>query len=451
MDLRDDLQTLKPLQVDLDTLLDASPWRSYHTRLISLTALTIVFDGIDNQLLGVVMPTVMLEWSLPRSAFAPVVSLAYVGMMVGGALAGVAGDRFGRRAALLASLLIFGAATIAIAFAHGIESLGWLRLLVGVGLGGAIPNAASLAAEYAPRRLRPIAVTVTIVCVPLGAMIAGLLGIRALQAFGWRALFVAGGAIPIVLAAVLWMMLPESPHFLFRRRRWQDLARLLRGMGHDIPATTSFAHSTAAAPPSTPIRAILAPGIARDTFALWGAFFSCLLSVYLGFSWLTTLLTGAGFSSSFASGGITAFNLGGVIGALGGSLVITRWGSRTAMLAMTAGAIAGAVALMLRPLAVGSEVAILALLTLTGGLINAVQTTMYALATHVYPAAARATGVGAAVAVGRLGAIASGYLGAWVLGFPGSVAYFAMLAVAMSACFVSLALVRRHIFPATGS
>ena len=48
-------------------------------------------------------------------------------------------------------------------------------------------------------------------------------------------------------------------------------------------------------------------------------------------------------------------------------------------------------------------------------------------------------------AFGHLGAVATGYLGAWVLGFPGSVAYFAMLAVAMSACFVSLALVRRHV------
>jgi AAHS family 4-hydroxybenzoate transporter-like MFS transporter len=88
---------------------------------------------------------------------------------------------------------------------------------------------------------------------------------------------------------------------------------------------------------------------------------------------------------------------------------------------------------------------ILALLTLTGGLINAVQTTMYAVATHVYPPASRATGVGAAVAIGRVGAITSGYLGAWVLGFSGSAMYFAMLAAAMSACFVSLAMVRRHI------
>ena len=47
------------------------------------------------------------------------------------------------------------------------------------------------------------------------------------------------------------------------------------------------------------------------------------------------------------------------------------------------------------------------MLAWTGGLINGVQTLMYGLATHVYPAAIRATGVGTAVAVGRVGGIGS--------------------------------------------
>ena len=55
------------------------------------------------------------------------------------------------------------------------------------------------------------------------------------------------------------------------------------------------------------------------------------------------------------------------------------------------------------------------MLTITGGLINAIQTTMYTLATNVYPSAIRATGVGAATAIGRGGAIISGYAGPWAL------------------------------------
>lgn len=431
--------------VDLDRLLDESPWRPYHTVLIVLTALTIVFDGIDNQLLGIVMPTVMREWGLPRAAFAPVISSAYLGMMIGGALAGMAGDRFGRRNALLTSMVIFGVMTIGVAFTNDVSSLGWMRLLAGIGLGGAIPNAASIAAEFAPKRRRPVAVTATIVCVPLGAMIAGLLGVHALPAYGWRMLFIAGGVVPIVAAALLLTVLPESPHFLLRHRhKWPDLAALLRRMGHSVSASASFA-PPAGHVASAPVRAIVETGYLRDTSALWSAFFFCLLAVYLGFSWLTTLLVGAGFTPAFASQGITAFNLGGVIGALSGSVVIARLGSRVSMLVMTAAAIVGAAVLAVTPLSPDRATLILVLLTITGGLINAVQTTMYALATNVYPVAARATGVGAAAAFGRLGAITSGYAGAWAIGRDGGWSYFGLIALAMAACFLSLSIIGRHV------
>jgi AAHS family 4-hydroxybenzoate transporter-like MFS transporter len=85
------------------------------------------------------------------------------------------------------------------------------------------------------------------------------------------------------------------------------------------------------------------------------------------------------------------------------------------------------------------------MLTLTGGLINAVQTTMYALAAHVYPSAVRATGVGTAASVGRTGAILSGYAGAWAIDYRGSTSFFLLTAAAMVATFVSLALVTRHV------
>ena len=91
---------------------------------------------------------------------------------------------------------------------------------------------------------------------------------------------------------------------------------------------------------------------------------------------------------------------------------------------------------------------ILVMLTLTGGLINAVQVTMYALAAHIYPSAVRATGVGAAAGIGRLGAILSGYAGAWAIDYRGSASYFAVIAVTMCATGVSLALIKRHV-PAT--
>lgn len=434
--------------VDLGQLLDDGRWTGYQKWLVLLTAITIVFDGIDNQLLGVSIPTMMKEWSVPRGAFAPVISLGLLGMMMGGAAAGLAGDRFGRRTALLSSVAVFGATTLGAAFVHDTASLAVLRFLAGIGLGGAIPNGATLAAEFVPRPMRSIAVTLTIVCVPLGATIAGLLGSQVLAHSGWRLLFLIGGAIPLVLAGLLFYLLPESPRYLARHpSRRPELAQLLRRMGHEIGDHTVINDLAERPARRAPVAALFQPDLRRDTVALWGSFVSCLLAVYLGFSWLPSVLTGAGFTPAVASNGITAFNLGGVVGAIGGGLAFSRIGSRIAMLAMTAGAVAGAAALSL--LTIDSSMArlpLFALLTLSGGLINAVQTTMYALATHVYPSAIRATGVGVAVAVGRVGAILSGYAGAWALD-RGSSVYFGLMAATMCVCFVMLSTVRHHVPP----
>jgi AAHS family 4-hydroxybenzoate transporter-like MFS transporter len=414
---------------------------------VCLTAATVIFDGIDNQLLGVALPTMMREWDAERPAFAPAVSMGYAGMMVGGALAGIAGDRFGRRQALLGSVAAFGAMTLAAAAANGIAALAALRFLAGIGLGGALPNAATLAAEFVPTAQRPMAVTATIVCVPLGAMLAGILGGQWLETAGWRALFVAGGVVPLVAAGALWRLLPESPRFLARHpARWPELVRLAGQLGRRLPRDAAFSDSTEQSVARAPLSSLFDAEFRRDTLALWLSFCSCLLAVYLGFSWLPTVLADAGFGPGVASGSITAFNLGGVVGALVGGALMSRIGSRAAMLTMSVGAVAGAIALGMMKVSNDAPLApIMIMLTITGGLINAIQTTMYALATNVYPSAVRATGVGAATAVGRAGAILSGYAGPWSLAYSGSASYFWLIAAAMVACFAALASVRRHV------
>jgi MFS transporter, AAHS family, 4-hydroxybenzoate transporter len=126
-------------------------------------------------------------------------------------------------------------------------------------------------------------------------------------------------------------------------------------------------------------------------------------------------------------------------------LVIAGLGSRPTMLGMSAGAIAGALGLAAMPMATSYSLPIIAMLGITGGLINAVQTTMYALAAHVYPTTVRATGVGTAVAVGRSGGVLSTYAGAWALEIGGSGAFFGLMAAAMTLVFGCLAAVRRHV------
>ncbi|MGH9201703.1 MAG: MFS transporter, partial [Vicinamibacterales bacterium] len=224
-----------------------------------------------------------------------------------------------------------------------------------------------------------------------------------------------------------------------------ELVKLLRRLGHDVPADSAFTDPTETAA-STSIGQLFVPEFRRDTLALCLSFFFCLMAAYGGVFWLPTLLRGSGFDIASASNGLLTFNLGGVLGALIGATLISRFGSRVTMLSMCVGAVAGSA--LIASMSVGTQptLMVFALIAWTGGLINGAQTTMYALAAHVYPAAIRATGVGTAVAFGRVGGVLSSFAGSAAL-TPGGSRYFMMLAALMSLVFVALAAVRRHILP----
>ena len=433
--------------IDVGYVLDEGRWTTYQKLLILGTALTIILDGVDNQLLGNAIPSLMKEWSLPRGAFSTVLALSPFGMMFGGALGGMLGDRIGRRTALLFSMISFAVLTLAISFVNGLAFLGALRFFAGLGLGGAMPNAAALSSEYVPRRQRPFAVTLTIVCIPLGGTLAAFLSAKVLPVYGWRALFVLGGVIPVVLALALFKILPESPRYLAsRRERWPELIALLRKLGHDVGSDTSFVETGTAQTRKSraSMRDLFVPDFRRDTLGLFGSFFFCLLVNYVGILLLVATLTGAGFTQPAASSALGWWNVGGVVGAIVGALLIQRFGSRLTMLGLSAIAIASAFIVAAMPLDPQSA-ALLFMLIILGGTLNAVQTTMYALAANVYPTEIRGTGIGTAVAVGRIGNVLASYTGNFALDIGGPPAYFSSFAVGMVIVFVSLAVIRRHI------
>jgi len=440
--------------VDVGQVLDEGRWTGYQKLLIVGTALTIVLDGVDNQLLPNSIPTLMKEWGQPRPAFINALASGPFGMMIGGLMGGVIGDRLGRRVALLGSVVTFAVITIAIAFVNSIDALLVLRFLAGVGLGGAMPNAATLASEYVPRRQRPFAVTLTIVCIPLGGFVAAELAARIIPAYGWRSLFLVGGIVPLVLAAILWKVLPESPRFLAQRReRWPELTRLLTRIGHDVPAGVEYVET--AAPGAQPAKKasigdLFAPLFARDTAGLWGSFFFCLMVNYVAIQLVPAMLSGAGFTQPAASRGLTMVNIGGVIGAVVGALVIQRLGSRVTMLGMSLAAVACSIVMAGMRLDPADAFALMGMFLVTGGLLNAVQTTMYALAANVYPTGIRSTGVGTAVAFGRIGNVLAVYVGNYALVQGGPPGYFTSWAILMVLVFVSLAVIQRHV-PRTSS
>jgi AAHS family 4-hydroxybenzoate transporter-like MFS transporter len=432
--------------VDLGVLLAHGKWGAYQRALTLLAAAAVMFDGFDIQILGFAIPSIMREWHVARGDFAAVLAIGLAGMALGSPFAGSIGDRFGRRVALIGCVLLFGAATIATAFCQGFTSLAILRFLTGVGAGGALPNASTLAAEFAPLRWRPAAVTCAIVCVPLGGMLGGVMAAWILPAYGWRVMYLLGGGAPMLLALVLLTALPESPRFLVRHpRRWGELASLLKKMGHPAPPAARFEDKMERlASGKSSLKALFANEYLRDTLGLWIAFFACLNGIYLVFGWLPAMLTAQGLDVAAASAGLAAYNFGGVLGVVIWSVLVSAMGSRGPM---AAGALAGAASalalLLLHIQPSGSHGLLIAGIGLHGLFANAVQTTMYALAAHVYPTEVRATGTATAAAIGRSGAILSSFTGAAVIQ-AGSGAYLGLLALSMALGAVGLAVVKNH-------
>jgi AAHS family 4-hydroxybenzoate transporter-like MFS transporter len=440
--------------VDVGAMLDEGPWSGYQKLLVFGTALAIILDGFDNQLLPNAVPALVSEWGRSRGEFTSALALGPFGMMIGGLLGGVLGDRFGRRTALLSSVVSFAVFTLAISFINSIEMLGALRFLAGVGLGGAMPNAATLASEYVPRRRRPFAVTLTIVCIPLGGVVAAEIAARVIPAYGWHALFILGGTAPILLAVVLSQILPESPKFLARyRERWPDLTKTMRRMRHAVPDEVVYAERGTEGVPAKPasIASLFSGGLASDSVALGASFFFCLMVNYVIILLLPAMLAGpnVGFSQPAASRALAMSNYGGVAGAILGALVIQRLGSRVTMLAMSAAAVASPLVLANTRLDPSSTFFLMTMILLTGGLLNAVQTTMYALAAHIYPTDIRSTGIGTAVAVGRVGNVLAAYVGSFAIDRGGPTGYFTTVGGLMVLVLISLASIRRHVPPAS--
>jgi AAHS family 4-hydroxybenzoate transporter-like MFS transporter len=433
--------------MDIGQLLDFGEWSALQKAIVFLSALAIVFDGMDIQMMGFAIPAMAKDWGIAKSAFTSILALGLFGVALGTAVGGLLGDRFGRRTALIANVALFGAATRAIAFTHSLTPLLILRLIAGAGIGGALPNATTLTAEFTPLSKRPFAVTLAIVCIPVGGLLAGLIAARVLSAGSWRTLFWIGGLSPILLAAVLTFLLPESPKYMARRSNDREkLIELLRRIGRPVPGNAQFLEPVQFKGDGKGIGiALFGPGQLRNTLPLWMAFFLCLISVYLIFNWLPSLLTGHGLDIKVASEGLAAYNFGGIFGAISFAWWIGKSGSRVPLLISSAAGVATALVLRVMPIdALGGHMPLLAALAAHGLFVNATQTTMYALAAHIYTTRVRATGVAAALAVGRTGAILSAYLGSHILRL-GSDVYFNALAIGMTGCFVALLVLKTHI------
>jgi putative MFS transporter len=168
-------------------------------------------------------------------------------MTIGAFLTGFVGDRYGRRFTYQINLLLFGAASLAAAFAPDMTTLVWLRFVMGLGLGAEIVVGYATLTEFIPPKLRGRWLSLMAVLVVSGLPITALLGYVIIPSYGWRPMFAIAG----VGALIVWYLrkaLPESPRWLEAHGRTDEAEALMRAI-----------ESEAAAPGRLPAPSVTAP------------------------------------------------------------------------------------------------------------------------------------------------------------------------------------------------
>jgi MFS family permease len=130
------------------------------------------------------------------------------GLLLGGILWGILGDKKGRISVLFGSIALYSLANLANGFVHTVEAYAVLRLLAGIGLAGELGAAITLVSEVLPKETRGYGTAIVAGIGVCGAIFAGIAG----DLFPWRTAFVIGGILGLVLL-VLRINLLESKAF----------------------------------------------------------------------------------------------------------------------------------------------------------------------------------------------------------------------------------------------
>src|SRR5580693_1847083 len=168
---------------------------------------------------------VKADWHLPDSLLGALLSAGLVGMGVGSLTLGPCADRWGRRVIVLLSVAVAALGMLGSALARDYAELLVLRVLTGIGIGGTIASVAVIVSEYAPDKLRGTALAIYATGYSIGATIGGALAAYAIPRYGWRAAFVIGGTLSLLMLPLAWCQLPESLDFLLTRRPHSELGR----------------------------------------------------------------------------------------------------------------------------------------------------------------------------------------------------------------------------------
>ncbi|WP_416981493.1 MFS transporter [Streptomyces sp. T028] len=343
----------------------------------------ILFDGYDLIIYGAVVPSLLRyePWALTPTEAGLIGSYALVGMLVGALVAGAVTDLVGRRKMLLVSVSWFSLAMAACAVAPSAELFGLFRLLGGLGLGGVMPTAIALTAEYSAPHRRSLDNALMFSGYSVGGILSAVLALALLPAFGFRIMFWLGALPLVTVVPLLWRFLPESESYLEARNRARDPWDA-GGTKRGLAALFTRRH--------------LLPAVLFAVTSFFG-----LLLVYGLNTWLPQIMKSAGYPLSGSLLFLVMMN----VGAAAGSVLVAPVGDRLGMKPVTMVAfVAAAVSIYLLSSPMAAPV-MYALVAVAGfGTIGS-QIMVNAYVAMHFPPEVRATALGWTLGIGRLGAV----------------------------------------------
>lgn len=386
--------------LDIQRTIDERGFTPLTVRTLILLFLATTFEGYDLGSAAYAAPGIVDSLGLEAKDLAPMFSVGPLGMLIGAPLFGYIGDRIGRKPTIIFCLGLFGLFSLMCAFATSIEMITLLRLGVGIGAGGLLPNNIALMSEFAPVAKRALCTIMVTLGMTVGGISAAL--VTALGDLSdWQNIFLVGGLGPVVLIPLLYFYLPESLRFLGAHNRNQTLCKQASELlGAEVSSDTQITGINLVRSPAAPVKQLFAGVFLWITPVLWLTYICIMIANSALNSWIPTLLHQQGLEIRETALTAMMYEVGGILGGLTAARLIDRHGviviSFYFVLTCTVVGFVGMPDL--------TQFARGAVVFATGFFILGTQQGMNTTA-FLYPTTIRGRGYGFANAVGRLGAI----------------------------------------------
>lgn len=433
-------------------VLNARGVKPYQWLLVVVCMLVLVADGVDMQLLGIVVPLVIADFAVDKGTFGIAVGAALIGFGLGSWGGGKLGDGIGRRYTLAIAALVFSLATIGAGTAEDVWSLAAWRIVGGLGFGAAYSNALALASEWMPDKWRPIVVSTLSVGTPIGGTVVGWIGPVLAAEHGWDGTFVRIGLATLILVIVVLALLRDSPSFLLARGDTAGAqARAAKVLGGEIPQMVADEHHEEGQAGSR--IGVLHRSNLRLNIGVGLAFTAAALVAYAILNWTTTMLTAKGFSLEVAAHAVAVAGITSMIASIVTGELVRRLGSRLVMTSFSAILVVILVTLGIvvehLPAApdASQQSLVTALVGAAGAFFSGSIAGLYVIMALGYPQSCRSEGIGFGIFMSRLGAGAASFGGGALLqaGGTSTIPFFVTVTVAAALIAVGTWIVDRQV------